>query len=295
MYLINPGKRKKKVTRSKRFAKSNPMKKSRRRRRSFARTNPVKRRRRRFAKRNPARRRGARIQHMMVFPNSMKRKKRRSFSRRNPVRRSRRRSFIRRNPAGGIGATIFDRDTMILAGGVVLGTVGTNYIMNKLLLPGTTGAVPFNLPGVNFQQTGYMNSLPVAAYKFGIGAAVGYLLRNKAPALSQGIVVGAFAGALSSVIQSSNLLSGLPGATTTPTSISTAAGTGRFFRPRGMGANVPGVPSIFTGPASGFLNRGSPMARTFGQRRMMRSGAGAMFNGRMAKKATNAIPDPFGN
>lgn len=291
MYLINPGKRKK-SSRKKSFTSKNPMK-TKRRRRSFSRKNPsMKRRTRRgrFTKRNPASRR-RRSSAIMVFPNSMKRKRRRSFSARNPVRRRGRRSFIRRNPASGIGSTIFDRDTMIVAGGVVIGTVGTNLVLNKLLLPNAAGAVPFKLPGVNFQQSNYMNSIPVALYKFGIGAAAGYLLRNTSPRLAQGIVVGAFAGGISSILQSTNALGGLQSANVPATIVTTAApGVSRFFRgARGAGAYVPGVPSIYTGPASGFLNKGSPMGRKFGMRR----GAGAMFNRTNARRATNKIANPF--
>lgn len=181
---------------------------------------------------------------------------------------------------------------MILGAGVVIGTVGTNLVMNKILLPNNVGAIPFALPGVNTSQANYMNSLPVALYKFALGAGVGYLLRNASPRIAQGITVGAFAGALSSVLQSSNLLSGLPGTNSAPLAITPTvpAGTSRYLRGtrRGAGAYLPGVPTTFTGPASGFLQRGGAPMR-FGQRR----GTGAMFNTRNARRATKMIQDPF--
>lgn len=234
----------------------------------------------------------------MIFPNGRKRRRsRRGFASRNPVRR---RSFTRRNPAGDLGSTIFDRDTMAIAGGVVIGTVGTNMLLNAILLPNaTTGAVPFALPGVNTSQANYMNSVPVALYKFAIGAGVGYLLRNSAPKIGQGIVVGAFAGAISTVLASTNVLSGLPGGsslasgTIAPGVSVTQPGVGRYFRARaGAGSYTPGVNPIFTGPASGFLTNGSPMRGVpkFGMRR----GAGALFNKHTARSATAMIPNPFG-
>jgi hypothetical protein len=288
MYLLNPGKRKKHSRRKKSFASKNPMK-TRRRRRSFARRNPIRRRRRRsFSRRNPARR--SSLRHVMIFPNRGRRRhRRRHFASRNPMRGYRRRSFSRRNPDGMIGS-IFDRDTMATAGGVVLGTVGTNLLMNSLLLPNaTTGAVPFSLPGVDMTQANYMNSIPVAAYKFAIGAGAGYLLRNTAPRLAQGIVIGAFAGAISSILQQTNVLSSLPGGASMQSAL-VAPGTGRYFRPaRGTGSYSPGVNPIFTGPASGFLTTGSPM------RMGARRGAGALFNAHTANRATAQIPNPFGN
>jgi hypothetical protein len=296
MYLINPGKRKKKIRNRKgRFVKQNPMKTRRRRRRpSFTRKNPVRRRRRRgFARRNPARRRrrSTSIRHALIFPNAGKRRRRRrrGFASRNPMRR--RRSFTRRNPASGIGSTIFDRDTMVIAGGVIVGSVGTNMLLNAILLPNTAGNIPFKLPGVNVAGVNYMNSVPVALYKFGIGAGIGYLLRNTAPRLAQGIVVGAFAGAISSVLQSTNVLAGLPGGSSIGNTLNPQAGVSRYFRPssrRGSGSYTPGVNPIFTGPASGFLRGGSPM------RMGMRRGAGAMFNRSTVRNAKAMIPNPFG-
>lgn len=266
------------------------MKTRRRRSRSFSRKNPVRRRRRRsFARRNPARR--ASLKHVMVFPNGRRRRRsRRGFAARNPVRR---RSFSRRNPAGDFSSTIFDRDTMMLGAGVVVGTVGTNMLLNALLLPNAqTGAVPFQLPGVNTAQAGYMNSVPVALYKFAIGASVGYLLRNSSPKLGQGIVVGAFAGAISTVLQSTNLLATLPGGGGTAAPNTSTAGVGRYFGSRrGAGSYTPGVNPIFTGPASGFLGNGSPMGS--GRLGMRRPGMGALFNRHTARRATSMIPDPF--
>lgn len=227
----------------------------------------------------------------MIFPNGRKRRhgRRRSFARHNPVHR--RRSFARRNPAGGIGGTIFDRDTMAVAGGVVIGTVGTNLLLNSILLPNASGTVPFALPGVNMSQANYMNSLPVALYKFAIGAGAGYLLRNSTPRLAQGLVIGAFASAITSVLQSTNALSSLPGGANafgTPATVS--PGVSRYFRPPGVRSYTPGVSPVFTGPASGFLSRGSPMGLP-GARR----GMGALFNRHTVRTATAMIPNPFGN
>lgn len=286
MYLINPAKRRKrkvrKAKKSRPFSSKNPMKKSRRKaRRSFARRNPARRRRRRaMVRRNPARRRRSSLRRAISLNPSMKnstrRRRRRSFARMNPVRR--RRGFSLRNPGGPVD-TIFNNDILTLSGGVVISTIGANLILNKLLLPNAAGQIPMKLPGVDTTKAGYMTSLPVTFYKLLIAGGAGYLLRNRSPRLAQGLIIGAVATTISDVVRQSNLLSQLPGGTA-------ALGVSRYFGSprRGMNAYTPGVPAIFTGPASGFIGGGSPGARR---------GAGTMVGPGFARMAATQVPNPF--
>lgn len=284
MYLINPASRKKsrsKTGKKRRpFSSQNPMKKSRRKsRRSFARKNPARRKRRRsFARRNPSARR-SRLKHVLFLNPRMKkssRRRRRSFASRNP---SRRRGFSRRNPGGPI-STIFNNDTLTLGGGVVIGNLGINLILNKILLPNAQGQIPLALPGVNTAVAGYMGTLPVTLYKVLLGGTVGYLLRDRSPRLAQGIIIGTIATAVSDVLRQSNVLSNLPGGSQALT-----GGVGRYFNGvRGAGAYVPGVPAIFTGPGGAFLHTGAPAARR---------GTGALVTRKFASMAQTSVPNPF--
>lgn len=298
MYLLNPGKkrRSRKARRARRFAAKNPMKtrrrKSRRRSKPFSSQNPsrrVRRRRRSFARRNPARKRRAALKHVLFLNPSMKtrrRSRRRRFAARNPMRSRRRRHFSFRNPSGAIQA-VLNKETMTLGAGVVLGNVGTGMILNKLLLPGADGKIPLALPGVDTTKPNYMGSIAVSFYKLAIGGAIGYFVSKKSARLGEGIIIGAVAGALSDVIKTSNVLASIPGG-------SAALGVGRYFPGRrGAGAYVPGVPPIFTGPASAFIPGGSPGARVNGMPR--RNGTGTMVTRRSAAGAVSAVQDPFGN
>jgi len=234
MYLLNP--------------KSSPAKKSRRRgarrrkNRSLTKSNPMKksrRRRRSFATRNPARKRRARRSRRLIALNPKRRSRR--FSRRNPARSMRRvrrgRSFSRRNPSGDIFGTFTSPDMLTVAGGVVVGTLGSNLIVNKL----ATTASTQKLPGLDpAKPSAFARTL----YKGLIAGGTGYLLRAKAPRFSEGLMLGAVAVVISDLLSQSGVL----------TQIQTAAGVSRYYGARGVGY-LPGTNTRFTGPAQRFLTR----------------------------------------
>lgn len=249
--------------------KRNPRKK---RRRSAKRRNPLKLKH--ILVTNPHRRRAhkkrRRNPHQIAAMSKRTRRKtrkatyRRNSARRNPARRKNRRSRVRRmrNPIGIVN-DMFNPNMLTFAGGVVISELGTRMIMNRLISGDPVNHVPaMKLPGINYTPpVGVVytaaapwdiwrdNAWMIAAYKLVIGGVAGYLLRNQSPRLSQGIMVGAVAGAITDVVAVTGVLK-------------EARGTHRYFPgPRGAGAYVPGVPSIFTGPAAGFLGRGAPMAR----------------------------------
>lgn len=305
--VANPKKRKKRRAKKRNPAKSkpgifvirkatrkNPVKKrtQRRRPRSKKRRNPLKvrhalvmnpkrrrraRRARNVRRRNPRSRRSERI----ILLNPMKTRRRRSRSRRrnravmhrNPVRRShRRRSRRMRNPIGVVN-DLFNPNMLAVAGGVVLGNIGTQAIMNRILTGGANGQRMFDLPGVNYtvapNQFYAQNAWVLAFYKLGIGAGAWYLLRNQSPRLANGIAIGAVAGGISDVLKNTGVLQNM--------------GVGRYFRsPNGTGSYLPGVPTQFTGPASSFLQNGVP-----------RPGMGDMVNRKFTSRAASAAVNPY--
>lgn len=184
--------------------------------------NPKRRRRR-------SRRRGAK-RRMRANPISRRRRSRRSRRgmRSNPIanlnphrrrRRSRRRGF-RRNPFGGgkIGSTIkgiFGKDNLVIAGGAVLGTLATGYILRSFgsKLPGATkpiGAIAYSV-GIPALLAALAASaspkLRGLAQGMGIIAAVN--LVSTAVAYAQGAMVGATAGT-SAYLDAGNGVRALP-------------------------------------------------------------------------------------
>ncbi len=297
MYLLNPNGRRAKKRKAKRsFSTRNPMKKTRRksRRHSLALRNPPKRRkaRRSFSRRNPARRRRrAGLKHVL-FLNPMKHRRRksrrRSFAARNPAGRSRRRRsmFSFRNPSGVV-SSVFSRENLTMAGGIVTGNVASALVLNKLLLPDASGKIPLRLPGVDTTKQGYMQSMPVSLYKVIIGGGIGLLVMKKYPRFGQGMILGAVAGLVSDAVRQSNVLASLPGG-------NQALGVGRYFPPanrNGTSSYVPGVSPVFTGPGSAFLGGGSPRARINGN--PGRGGMGAALTRSTASSLAGGVADPF--
>lgn len=210
--------------------------------------------------------------------NSVRRRTRRRASSvvviRNPARGRRRgRSRRMRNPMNGFVGEISNSNTLTLGAGIVTAQVGTNMVLNKLRT--SQMAVAGSLPGL---RPGQESALAVAVYKLVIGAGVGYLLRNQSPRFSQGMIIGAVAGAMSDILMQSRVLQAIPGASTN--------GTGRYFPGARVGSYTPGVPAMFTGPAASFLNRGAPQPRR---------GMSAIVNGGFSQRAAMAAPNPFSN
>ena len=174
----------------------------------------------------------------------------------------------------GIVNDFFNPNMLALAGGVVVGNVGTQMIMNRLLTAGANGQRPFDLPLVNYAtpagQFYAQNAWILAGYKLVIGIGASWLLKNQSPRLSNGIAIGTVAGAISDVLKTTGVLANV--------------GVGRYFPSRGTGAYVPGVPSIFTGPAGQFLNGGAPQPGR---------GTGAIVNRSFMNRAAAASPNPF--
>lgn len=232
--LVNPSKRKKSAGRkrsssSKRRRRALTVKRKSILSASVQTKNPKMKKRRsgRRRNRNPSRRRNRRRSSMIVI--------------RNPARgRKRSRSRRMRNPVGVV-TDIVNSNTLTLGAGIVTAQVGTNLVLNKLRR--TQMATQGSLPGL---KPGQESALAIMIYKLAIGAGAGYLLRNQSPRFSQGLIVGAVAGALSDLLMQSKILQ--------------TAGVGRYYgsgRP-GAGAYLPGTSTRFTGPASQFLQNSVP-------------------------------------
>lgn len=270
--VANPRRSKKKV------ARRNPMKKRRKKAGIFvirkATRNPIKK------KKRHAKKRAASKFLPAITKNPMKTKRRRSRRKasykRNPARRSRRRRSSRRmrNPIRIIN-DVFNPNMLTLAGGVVIGNVGTTMIINRLVAPPAGSTRPFDLPFIDYTvpaaQFYTKNAWQLALYKLAIGVGVGYLLRNQSPRLSQGLMIGSVAGAISDVLKQSGVI----------TPAGTIAGVGRNFNARGVGF-IPGTSTRFTGPAQNFLMNNVPRPRVGAA---VRSG----FTQRTATNAENAF------
>ncbi len=108
----------------------------------------------------------------------------------NPRGGRRRRSFRRRNPSfSGSFSSIkgmLNKDVVWMAGGAIVASVGTGYIMNRFggSLPGAT------------------NKWGVIAYQLAIPMGAAYLLRSKNRAFAQGLVVGGVVMAITSIMKS---------------------------------------------------------------------------------------------
>lgn len=226
-------------------------------------------------------------------PNPMsksKRKHKKSSSRKRNPRRSRSRSRMRRmrNPMGAI-KEIFNPDMLIVAASAIATNVGTNMIMNRLVVGDATGARPFNLPGVDYtvpaatfyQKNGYI----LAFYKLGLGAVVGYMLRNQSARVSQGVLLGSTITAGSDIFKTAGLINAQ--GTLGNLSMLGVTGVSRNFR---SGAGAPWPPmsngAIYNNPALSMIQSGNvPRPRGMGapvgpgtMADLKRQGGGA-FNG----------------
>lgn len=193
---------------------------------------------------------------------------------RNPgrSRRSRRRSGGRVS----IGR-LFDSQTLTLFGGVLLGSVGTNYVTTKLAT---------SLPGMN-SLTGQM------LWKGLIAGAAGYFLYKKNAALARGIVIGGATAIVSDFMTQQSI--GLMGAT--------SAGLQAYLGRRGAGARrpgagafIPGVNPLFTGPSSAFLRPGVGSNGTFRSAiplPMPRRGVNATVGNNFVERAVGYGTNPF--
>ncbi len=249
-------------------AKNPPMKK--RSRKKARRSNPLKKRARRSAGGRFTSRKSTRKRNPMSKKTRRRGKSRRSknpMTRRGGKRRSGRRSTRRmRNPIPVV-RELFSSDMLSLGAGVVVGSVGTKMIMNRLVAGDpTTGARAFALPGVNYTvpaaQFYSKNAWILAFYNLAIGGGAGYLLRNQSPRLARGIMIGAVASTISDVLRNTGVISPT-GTLQMPGML--AQGVGRNYGP-GVGY-LPGTNTTFTGPAQRFLAANNvPRPRGMGAR-----------------------------
>lgn len=253
----NPHRRKKRRKASTKSSHRNPMSKKRKRR-SRSRRNPVshKRRRstsRRSRRRNPGRRRSSRRSRVM--------------RRRNPI---------------AIVNDVITRENIETGLGTLIGVAGTRYLVNKLIQGDpVTGVRMFDLPGVTYStaaapltqaQFSAKNKWMLAFYEAAAPAFAGWLLRNKAPAFSRGL------------LQSTIVNVGI--AAIRGTTMGTQAGLNAFLpRQRGMNTFIPGVPPMLSGPATAFINNGAPVAG--------RNGMSAVVNGNWQNRTVNSAANPF--
>ncbi len=203
-----------------------------------------------------------------VTPMSKHRKRRRKASR-NPVRRAtRRRSSRRRNPSRrsflrrmrnpAVVSDLIDKTNVKRGVGVLVGIGGTRYLVNKLIQGDpVTGARMFDLPGVVYStptapltqaQFTEKNKIALAVYETLIPAIAGYFAKRYDNAISEGLLGAAVANAGIAMLRT--------------TQVGQTAGLNAFLpRQKGLQTYIPGVPPMLSGPATAFVNNGSPVAR----------------------------------
>jgi hypothetical protein len=181
-----------------------------------------------------------------------------------------------RNPIGIIQDG-FSMEQLAVAVGSLVGIVGTRYILNKLIQGDATGKRMFDLPGVtypsatnpmNAAQFADKNKMALAAYETLIPLIAGYFAKGQAPRFSKGLLLAA------PVNLGLGLIKG--------TDIGNQAGVSAFLG-RGIRTNIPGVPPMLSGPATAFLNNGSPVPR----------GMGANVGSRWANHTVASSANPF--
>lgn len=230
--------------------------------------NPMKRASRKKSRsgkrrKNPMKRKASRKKARKVFRsikrsrNPMKHKKRRGGKKRynrNPMKRSRggrRMKRYSRNPVGQTVRELFGQPMLIFAAGVVTAQVVNNTVLDRINSP-MSGQRSFDLPFVDYTMLGNAatagtfytkNAWILAGYKLVLGGAIGYALRNQAPRFSQGYLTGTVAGAITEVLVQQNVI-------TRNNQLVWGRGTSRMYRGAGL---VPGVNSLLTGPAQGFM------------------------------------------
>lgn len=154
----------------------------------------------------------------------MAKKSRKRSTRKRSARRSTRRA--RRSSGGGSIVSqlknSFNKENLMLAGGVVLGNVATNYLLKMDFakkLPGMDGA------SAPMAKTAYSTLIPVVV------AAVTY--RYNRP-LAQGMVIGALSNAVIGLVnQNSSSLPPEISANIAPPALTAGSGTGGFRSVRG--------------------------------------------------------------
>ncbi len=186
----------------------------------------------------------------------------------------------------GVVKEIFNPDMLIVAGSAIASNVGLNMIMNRLVVGDSTGARPFNLPGVDYTQpaaTFYQkNGYVLAGYKLLVGGFIGYLLRNQSARVSQGVILGTTITAGSDIFKTAGLIN----AQGTLGNLQ-MLGVGRNFR---SGAGAPWPPTsngaIYNNPALSMIDssnvprpRGMGAPVGAGTMADMKRQAGGAFNG----------------
>ncbi len=242
--------------------------------------------------RNPSRRRKKRKNPSAHKFSTMSktRKRHRKGARKNPARKSsRRRSHRRRNSASRsrmfrnppIISEVIDKQNIKRGLGALAGIVGTRWTINKLIQGDpTTGQRMFDLPGVTYStaaapltqaQFSDKNKIALAFYEALIPAVAGWLVRKYDQQISEGLFIATVTNLGIAAVRSTN--------------VGQVAGMNAFLPRGGMRTMIPGVPPMLTGPATAFINNGSPVSR--------RGGMNAVVNQRWMAQTTNGGPNPF--
>ncbi len=288
--IVNPSKRRKK--------RRNPLTK----RKATARPMSRPRVKKKISRKRSRRKNPFQLKHVLVETptqnpskkSAMKHRKHRKRSR-NPVRTStrgrssrrrhrnpaRRRGLFRRmrNPVA-ILSDVATKENITQGAGVLVGIVGTRWLVNTLLQGDpTTGQRMFDLPGITYStaaapltqaQFVEKNKIALAFYETAIPAIVGYFMRNQNKAFSAGLLNASVVNAGIALVRGSK--------------VGQTAGLGAFLpRQKAMNTFIPGVPPMLSGPASAFVQNGSPVPR----------GAGAVVNRSWMNSTTGGGPDPF--
>lgn len=207
--------------------------------------------------------------HMKMKRRRGKSRRRNPISRRGGFRRSGRRSSSRRrNPIPSV-SELFPMNTLATAGAAVVGGVVINTVVNKFAVP--TASRTWKLPGIDATMLASQdpatratfwtkNAWVLALWKGGLGAIVGWAIRNQAPRLSYGFTLGSMVVAGNDVLRATKIT------TADGTLQAGSGGVSRMFLGNGVGY-VPGVNTRLTGPAQDFLTMNNvPRPRGMGAR-----------------------------
>lgn len=164
--------------------------------------------------------------------------------------------------------------------GALIGIVGTRWTINKLIQGDpTTGQRMFDLPGVTYStaaapltqaQFAEKNKIAIAFYEAVLPAVAGYLVRKYDSNITEGLYIAT--------------VTNLGIAAVRNTQMGQYAGLNAFLPRGGMRTMIPGVPAMLSGPATAFINNGTPVAR---------NGVNAAVNSRWMAQTTGGGPDPF--
>lgn len=180
---------------------------------------------RRSVRRSSARRRSSRRSIIRVAPMAVTRR-RRSY---RPKAIRRRRSGSRRGfsfGGGGIGIkSLFDKQTLMVAGGAVGGQFLTRFVLGKF-----GGSLPMLRNG-----DGTVNQYGLIGYQLIIPLAGAFVVKRFNPTLAKGLLLG---GVISAINSGLNLVQGLALAP------SATSGTGEYLDARGVNALPPGYAAV---------------------------------------------------